>query len=81
MALEFYLESKPEHFQAKVSWQAQDIRSLKYSIVPQLQLVQSLYKLGFRLISHETTLVTVAGPDKKDGSYHLVHVVFMKEVL
>ena len=43
-----------------------------------LQLVQELYKLGFRVISHEPNMVV--GPDPEDGFYHFVEVVFMKEM-
>ena len=43
-----------------------------------LQLVQDLYKLGFRVISHEPNMVV--GPDPEDGFYHFVEVVFMKEM-
>ena len=42
-----------------------------------LQLVQELYKLGFRVISHEPNMVVGPGPD---GLYHFVEVVFMREV-
>ena len=41
-----------------------------------LQLVQELYKLGFRVISHEANMVV--GP-RKDGYYNNIEVVFMKQ--
>ena len=41
-----------------------------------LQLVQDLYKLGFRVISHEANMVVGPGTD---GFYHYLEVVFMRE--
>ena len=41
-----------------------------------LQLVQELYKLGFRVISHEANMVVGPGTD---GFYHYLEVVFMRE--
>ena len=41
-----------------------------------LGLVQELYLLGFRVISHAPNLVTGADGD---GFYHYVEVVFMRE--
>jgi len=41
-----------------------------------LEVLQDLYKMGFRVISHEVNMVI--GP-KEDGMYNLVEVVFMKD--
>ena len=41
-----------------------------------LQTVQELYRLGFRVISHEPNMVVGPG---SDGLYHFVEVVFMRE--
>ena len=41
-----------------------------------LKILQDLYKLRFRVISHEVNMV--AGPGS-DGFYKMVEVVFMKQ--
>ena len=41
-----------------------------------LQLVQDLYKMGYRVIAHEPNMVIGPFPD---DFYHLVEVVFMRE--
>jgi len=41
-----------------------------------LEILQKLYKMNFRLISHEVNMVTGAGPHKM---YTLMEVVFMKD--
>merc|ERR1712106_400828 len=46
--------------------------------VPLLQILQSLYKLNFRVISHEVNMVMGPG---KDSFYNFVEVVFMKDNL
>merc|ERR1712241_668001 len=44
--------------------------------IEHLQTVQDLYKLRFRVISHEPNMVVGPGTD---GLYHFVEVVFMRE--
>lgn len=41
-----------------------------------MEILQDLYNLGFRVISHEVNMV--AGPSKDDLHYHYFEVVFMK---
>ena len=43
-----------------------------------LKILQDLYKMGFRVISHEPNMVKGPG---SDGIYNFVEVVFMKEKL
>ena len=42
-----------------------------------LDILQILYKLGFRVISHEVNLIV--GPNNSDNYYHYIEVVLMKE--
>ena len=42
-----------------------------------LKILQDLYKLRFRVISHEVNMVV--GPRSDDGFYTLIEVVFMKK--
>ena len=51
---------------------------ISLSYVPLLQILQSLYKLKFRVISHEVNMVMGPG---KDSFYNFVEVVFMKDNL
>ena len=47
-----------------------------FSFIWMLEILQQLYKLNFRVISHEVNMVM--GP-AKHNLYNLVEVVFMKD--